>query len=48
DDLLQKKNELFIEIEVDRIQHVKSITASSILKLNQDEIDAILVYFLQK
>ncbi|CAG8856818.1 42793_t:CDS:1, partial [Gigaspora margarita] len=55
DDLLRKKKEraqkiykLFTEIGVDKIQHVKSITASSILKLSQDEIDAILVHFSQK
>ncbi|KAF0514681.1 hypothetical protein F8M41_017531 [Gigaspora margarita] len=55
DDLLQKKKEraqkiyeLFTEIGVDKIQRVKSITASSISKLSQDEIDAILVHFSQK
>ncbi|CAG8634109.1 30058_t:CDS:1, partial [Gigaspora margarita] len=55
DDLLRKKKEraqkiyeLFTEIGVDKIQHVKSITVSSISKLSQDEIDAILVHFSQK
>ena len=55
DDLLRKKKEraqkiceLFIKIGVDKIQRVKSITASSISKLSQDEIDAILVHLSQK
>ncbi|CAG8856836.1 16591_t:CDS:1, partial [Gigaspora margarita] len=55
DDLLQKKKEraqkiyeLFTEIGVDKIQCVKLITASSISKLSQDEINAILVHFSQK
>ncbi|CAG8661526.1 9857_t:CDS:10, partial [Gigaspora margarita] len=50
DDLLRKKKEraqkiyeLFTEIGVDKIQRVKSITASSISKLSQNEIDAILL-----
>ncbi|CAG8843056.1 14436_t:CDS:1, partial [Gigaspora margarita] len=55
DDLLRKKKEraqkiyeLFTEIGVDKIQRVKSITALSISKLSQDEIDAILIHFSQK
>ncbi|CAG8678059.1 3305_t:CDS:2 [Gigaspora margarita] len=55
DDLLRKKKErahkiyeLFTEIGVDKIQRIKSITASSISKLSQDEIEAILVHFSQK
>ncbi|CAG8796323.1 18238_t:CDS:2, partial [Gigaspora margarita] len=55
DTLLQKRKEraqkiynLFSEIGENKIQHIKTISALSISKLSQDEIDTILVHFSQK
>ncbi|KAF0552455.1 hypothetical protein F8M41_021773 [Gigaspora margarita] len=44
----QKIYNLFSEIGENKIQHIKSISALSISKLSQDEIDTILVHFSQK
>lgn len=44
----QKIYNLFSEIGENKIQYLKSISALSISKLSQDEIDTILVHFSQK